>query len=135
MKILYTLPAVALLSGCALFNQPVAASEQPLAELSGSWQVVQINGQAPMNTIELNFDNDEQAFTGTDGCNRLFGNYQLTEGVFTAVGASTRMACEPEVMEQASVVNTVMQNARALAREQQTLLVTDEHQLVLEQLP
>ncbi|WP_119393582.1 META domain-containing protein [Salinibius halmophilus] len=121
-------PLAAVLAGCAVW--PSAPTDTPLNSLVGSWQVVSIDDTEPMRAVELTFEAD--GYTGTDGCNRLFGDYQLIDGELTSIGASTRMACEPEVMKQASAVNKVMLAARAIEREQQVLLLTDEHQLVLE---
>lgn len=59
-----------------------------MSEATGSW-----HGEAARNTPNLNL-NPEGRLDGTDGCNRLFGAWELQDDtvVFLEV-ASTRMMC------------------------------------------
>ena len=62
-----------------------------------TWQVTKINGQAiTINSTspQLSFDSTKQRVTGTDGCNRIFGHYQI-QGTKIQISplASTRMMC------------------------------------------
>lgn len=131
MKPLISIAAVSLLSACSMLpsqNQSVMVDS-----VLGNWQVLSINDQDPLKPVSLQLNDGE--LSGTDGCNRIFGKYSFAEGILTSQAASTRMACLPEVMKQASIVNSVIQEARVEQRGQQIVLSNDEHQLVLEQLP
>lgn len=66
---------------------------------SGEWQIVGLNGSAPVDAPEVRFSEDG-AFSGTTGCNsfqgqaRFEGNELLVEGPV----ATTRMACPGDAM-------------------------------------
>jgi heat shock protein HslJ len=91
--------SILLLAGCdAMATRPATA-----AVLDGTaWLLAELPGQALVGEgkVTLQFTGDRAS--GSDGCNRFSGGY-TTDGVALAFAqlASTQMACEPAVMEQA----------------------------------
>lgn len=61
--------------------------------------------------VTIAFDGDQ--VSGSDGCNNFSGNYETGSGNKITIGplASTRMACEPDVMAQADVVFRLVSDA------------------------
>lgn len=59
------------------------------------WELTELNGrQVPGSRVLIEFDDAARRFSGNAGCNRIFGNYDLTRQRFKAkeIG-STKMAC------------------------------------------
>jgi heat shock protein HslJ len=115
------------LSGLALASALVAAacaSSAPEAALSGTrWQAQSIEG-APVayRTPTIEFAADR--ISGTGGCNRYFGMYQITGAQISVGGVgSTEMACEPVVMAQEAAFHTALGDARSFRREGETLVL------------
>lgn len=120
---------VITLAGCAqLGGTPESTAPEAL---SGTWNVVSVNDEPVLSAPNLTFAGGE--FTGTDGCNRVFGSYEYVDGTLTSQGASTRRACEPEVMKQASVVNRLLQSATISQEDDVLLLTAEEEQIRLSQ--
>ncbi|WP_374619495.1 DUF4377 domain-containing protein [Pandoraea sp.] len=101
----------AMLAGCAApsgggANQSSASSGAPVAatkpaDILGTWQLVKWEGDSDVpslpegRAINLTF-NDKGAFSGTGGCNRIFGQYKVGPAkgqVSLQPPATTRMAC------------------------------------------
>jgi len=108
------------------------ASTAPHGDLSGTgWVVESIAGEAVSGpTIEF----VEDRVSGTGGCNRFFGGYQV-EGdrlTFSAVG-STRMACEEGIMRRETEFFAVLSQAQHYRRDGDRLVIRDngERELVL----
>lgn len=102
----------ALLAGCAAPSgggaNPAAessggtAAATTAADLIGTWQLTKWEGPTNLPSlpegrmINLTF-NDKGAFSGTGGCNRIFGQYKVGPGngqLTIQAPASTRMACQ-----------------------------------------
>ncbi|MDM8357804.1 META and DUF4377 domain-containing protein [Pandoraea communis] len=101
----------AMLAGCAApsgggatppsdTSGATAAATAP-ADILGTWQLVRWEGASDVpslpegRAINLTF-NDKGAFSGTGGCNRIFGQYTIGPGngnVTLKAPATTRMAC------------------------------------------
>lgn len=60
-----------------------------------NWKLIQINGTTPKNTTAyLSFQADKNAMSGSGGCNRIFGGFELKDNQISFKGiASTKMAC------------------------------------------
>jgi heat shock protein HslJ len=56
---------------------------------------------------------DEDAVSGSDGCNQFSGGYEISEGNMIQIGplAGTLMACEADVMEQADTIQAILTEA------------------------
>lgn len=87
------------------------------------WQLKAIDGKAVTTQASLEFLADNR-LAGSNGCNRIIGSYALSgEGLSFSQLASTRMACEPEVMTQADTVDQYLSGARGFAFDDQGALV------------
>lgn len=100
-----------VLSACS--SMPSGSAETP--PLAGTaWVLSTLRGQAPMDgpTLTLRFE-DGQA-QGSDGCNRYSTPYAATGSALgiTARGATTMMACPPELMRQAADYMAALNGAR-----------------------
>ena len=102
---LAALGAVTLLAACAgvPMTSGTSPAHDPIAKLqSGEWVVQSINGKAVDTQIKptLNFGQTFQ-LTGHTSCNTYFAGYLLTgPSIVVKQAGTTRMACEPAVMEQ-----------------------------------
>ena len=89
--------AVLVLAGCAT----VDSTGDPL---SGTrWSLVSIGGSPVLVSESTSMQFDKGRLTGSDGCNRYTTSYTESAGSLK-VGpniAGTRMACAPDVMEEA----------------------------------
>lgn len=67
--------------------------------------------------------------TGSNGCNRLMGAYEITgEGLRFSQMVSTRMACEPGVMQQADRVDQYLSTVHGFSFNEQGALVLHAEQ-------
>ena len=85
-----------------LVVEPVSTLPAPLQ--ATRWALVELGGAAIAqhdNVPYLVFDAAEARFSGSGGCNRLAGSYELSGGsVRVGPVAATRMACAEDVMER-----------------------------------
>ncbi|MCC6146274.1 MAG: META domain-containing protein [Anaerolineaceae bacterium] len=121
-NILIVLAAIAVLTvtGCT----PAAAPTPPLIDTN--WLLEDLQGQAAMSGIQVTIHFEKDKFNGTDGCNQYNGSYML-EGEKITINkniATTRMACEESIMEQASAYITALTQAASykITGQQLTLL-------------
>ena len=127
-------PAALLLAACAAApaesGSPAAAQPQTqsAAPLEGGWRVVQIGQSAlPADAdASLAFDSARSSFSGTAGCNRLFGGYTETAGRLEFAGtASTRMLCEPALMKREQAMTDALQHTASYFVDGNTLVLSD----------
>ena len=91
--------SVTLLTACINLtpNNSADAIAQQQQLQQQTWQVTKLNGQpiiANRTTPQLTFDSNTHRVFGTDGCNRIFGHYQIQgHQIQISPLASTRMAC------------------------------------------
>ena len=98
-KFMYLIPATLLMVASCATNKSVY-------QLSGDWNVVNLNGQAispAENTPFVGFDTNEGRIYGFTGCNRITGTLdakQFMKGKvdFSQLG-STRMLCQDDKYE------------------------------------
>ncbi|AJP57023.1 hypothetical protein UC34_08485 [Pandoraea vervacti] len=130
----------ALLAGCAAPTgggtsptsgaaDTTAAATGP-ADILGTWQLVKWEGasDAPSlpegRVINLTF-NDKGAFSGTGGCNRIFGQYTIGPGkgqVTIQPPAATRMACADSMAFESRYLKTLPSVTRFERRDTQLTL-------------
>lgn len=87
------------------------------------------------STIEITLGDGQ--LSAYAGCNRIFGQYQL-EGTTLVAGplASTRMACEPELMDQDTWLIRLLESEPELRLEDDEMVITaDTGVLVLSPEP
>lgn len=93
-------------TGIDLVVEPARAAAKPL---EGTWQLVELDGEPvpPAGAVRaphLVFDAEETRVSGSGGCNRLAGSFELS-GDELRFGplAVTRMACADDVMRREDV--------------------------------
>jgi len=99
-------------------SQPVTATATMTVALEGPvWKLVSYldsKGQTvPVLTgSEVTAQFQDGKVAGKDGCNQYNGTYKVTGGVLTIkLGASTMMACETKLMDQAKACTTALASA------------------------
>ena len=81
----------------------------------------------PAKAAELQLAADSERVSGTGGCNRLMGGFQLNgEQLRFSRLASTRMACSPEVMAYERRVVEALEQVRRWSIDKRNLLLQDE---------
>jgi heat shock protein HslJ len=133
MKRLISLRAAMGAAACvSALAAAACASNAPHPDLAGtSWAVESIAGEAVSGpTIEF----AEDRVSGTGGCNRFFGGYQVDGDrlAFTGMGV-TRMACEEDVMRREDEFLAVLNEAQHYRRQGDRLVILDnrEREVVL----
>jgi putative lipoprotein len=122
--------AAMIVVGCQTTQETVTAAQAqaPVPSLVGtSWIAADIDGRGTLDrarsTVTLEAS---QRLNGNTACNRYFGTYELGEGTLRLKPAgSTRMACEPPVMEQETRFLAALEAATAFRREGTDLLLLD----------
>ncbi|WP_395688102.1 META domain-containing protein [Aestuariivirga sp.] len=94
---------------------------EPVSLLRGEWQVTEIAGRPVIAEAvpTVTFGGDGK-ISGLASCNRFFGGYSLTgEGLAVGQLGSTKMLCEPVVMDQEQVVLSLLETAGGFALDEQ----------------
>lgn len=92
------------------------------------WMLGSVGGRAIAAPASLKFLPDGR-LAGSNGCNRLVGRYELTgEGLRFSGMASTRMACEPGIMQQADRLDQYLATVRGFSFDAQGALVLHAEQ-------
>lgn len=77
-----------LLASCASADAADEAEPVAAADVTGTWGASAVEGEASLDLA------DDGAATGTDGCNRMVGEWRLgDDGVVFSSWATTRMSC------------------------------------------
>jgi heat shock protein HslJ/uncharacterized membrane protein len=116
--------------GCQTTQETVTAAQAqaPVPSLVGtSWTATDIDGRGVLDRARSTVTLDaSQRLSGNAACNRYFGTYELGEGTLRLKPAgSTRMACEPPVMEQETRFLAALEAVTAFRREGTDLLLLD----------
>lgn len=138
---LLTALLLAALSACAAPSPPAAAAENPYRQtLSGSWQIIRINGLPAAPGYRLSFEPAAQRFNAYFGCNHIMGGYrqQADQLHFNDV-ASTMMACPDNADETAGLAALAQtrhwQTAATKAPGSRLILSNRQGEAVLEAYP
>lgn len=98
------------------FSSVAIASEMTHSqdlEPQTQWQLIQIEGQRPLNSRKITAQFTDEQLSGSAGCNRYHTSYQQQEQHLTlGLIAVTRMACEPEIMRQESQYLMALRNVQ-----------------------
>ena len=100
----------------ALVSPLMAAKLQSLA--GSEWRPIEVAGEAlPSNTQMFVRFEAENKVAGNGGCNRFMGGYRL-ENATLRIGplASTRRACEADVMKREAAFLRALEEARIFLR-------------------
>ncbi len=92
------LAGMAYLAACSNANKAGGTNNE--AELYKTWRLVEVNGETIDTTgipkpLEFTFERTDSQFSGSAGCNRIFGKFTLTapDNISFPGLAATRMAC------------------------------------------
>lgn len=127
-KIIHHVAALAIAGGGTVVALPVIAqqlsSDIPLqmaqtSSIAGNWRLANMTAgdlptpMVPSADIELTADFADGRITGSGGCNRFMGGYELDDDRLT-VGplASTFKACEEPIMNQEMLYLNALQGAQ-----------------------
>lgn len=116
-----------LLAACAAPTPTPTPEPAPVTGLGGtSWTLTELDGAAPEAgspaTLEFLADG---SVAGTTGCNRYFGGFTADAASLTfGQMGSTKMACEPALMEQENRYLEVIGRAASYAVAGDTLTIT-----------
>jgi heat shock protein HslJ len=97
----------------------LAACATTPANVSGEWRAADVNGVAVTGTrsLTLTLGPDGRA-AGNAGCNSFSGPYSMRRSDRIDLGplAVTRMACEPQAMEQEARYLSILEAAESFSR-------------------
>lgn len=120
------LPVV--LSACSTLGPVTKANLQ-----HHHWNLVSIDGEAVNPVLNSDLELGENfTINGQAGCNRYFGEAELTNGVLKAEKlGTTMMACTERVQKvESAVIKTLIQGAKVTNKGKTMTLVGEEHTLV-----
>lgn len=92
------------------------------------WSLIELNGEDSSNVssqpeVHLIFHTNDNTFHGSDGCNRVHGNYTRDEEAFKFESIiSTRMHCE-EGMDQANAFLHALSKTKQIRIEESHLIL------------
>ncbi len=121
--------------------QPSPAGPEPTPPTAGvtdgglagtSWVGVKADPASPADPSKITLSFEDAALSGTGGCNRMGGDYQVVDGVMT-VGAmfSTEMACEEPLMAQDQWLSALLNGAKVAVDDTTLTLVNGDVTLTL----
>jgi heat shock protein HslJ len=95
-------------------NDVSANMSRKMLEGTG-WLLEGLNNQPGVPSTEITLNFEAGALSGVDGCNRYFGSYATDGNKITIQDslATTRMACEEAIMEQASAYTAMLMQVAA----------------------
>lgn len=125
VRVLASLAMISLLAACAA----VSTAAKPPGLNGTAWVLSSLPGQSPVAEGSPTLRFEGGSVQGTDGCNRYTAPYTATGSTLQVgpKGASTQMACPPEVMKQAQAFMGALTQARTyrIASGQLQLLTAD----------
>jgi heat shock protein HslJ len=107
----------------------VTSSDPAIAAISGLWTLVELGGVAtPDDGAHIELSADESRVSGSGGCNRLVGTFELSDTTLRfGPLATTRMACAPDVMEREDAFLRVLAETSRYELAGTTLALLDEN--------
>lgn len=106
-----------------------ACQPQASASLSGTWVLIELNGNPVKSDANIILVLDDSTISGSDGCNHLGGTYSI-DGEKFSVGddlVSTLMACEDGIMQLASeYTQALLESAKFKLADNQLQLLDEE---------
>jgi len=104
------------------------STSRPMMTLDGTgWLLSELNNQAVLPGTQPSLFFEKDSLHGSDGCNQFSGSY-TTDGKRITIGediASTMMACEEPIMQQASAYITALTQAATYRVTNQELILLD----------
>ncbi|WP_111893351.1 META domain-containing protein [Acinetobacter sp. MB5] len=137
--LLIILTSTGLISACSNFSghsSIPALQQQQLQTKEMVWQLYRIDGQTLSNQESthlpyLRFDAANKQVSGSDGCNRIFGSYQIQGNTLhLSPLASTKMMCIDD-MQISDQFHLALAKVESFSIEQQTLKLKDQSNHVI----
>ena len=106
-------------------TKPDVAGAPPLR--GTSWKLVELNGHPPAQPIERNgaelqLSGSEDRYSGSTGCNRINGAFEMNgNALHFKAGAMTMMACPDPFMKQEQAFTAALQSVTAYRLNDSTL--------------
>lgn len=117
-----------LLSAC----QAGGGAQDNAEWLIGAWQIETVGGQPVQADSQANVVFRANELSGNASCNRFFGTYQYSDGLFrTSELAGTKMMCSPSVMAQEDKVFVLLGQASQVRMHNNMLHLLDDYGAVL----
>ncbi|RJG39184.1 META domain-containing protein [Motilimonas pumila] len=124
------LTATLYLSACQSDEQDSSTPPTAHAALTeipaGDWLLVQKAQQRFSGEEQPQFVVNADEIVGSDGCNRVKGNYQIVQGRFSSELMGTRKACEPSKMALANAFNQLMTDSQVTLVQQDLVFSGEE---------
>ena len=128
---------ILLLLSLAVSACSAPATRAPADALVGAWKLITYGpASAPVSAVEsveavLTFNTDG-TLTGNSGCNGLSGSYTVEGNEITLSPiVSTRMACDPAIMEQEAAIHQVLTNTASFRIEGTQLTLTNNDRMLV----
>jgi heat shock protein HslJ len=103
--------------------------------LSGKhWSLTEMNGKAVKNSKAfVEFNQNDNRFTGNAGCNRMFGEYKLNGSKidFSNVGTTKRFCSQPDLMKLETAFTRALAETTKLQRNGNELKLYNGNRLIL----
>lgn len=117
-------PSEEEMTGQSAADEAMAQTMDRLSEVK--WVLVEEGEIAAATALnEISFSLVDGRISGSAGCNRFNAGYRLDNGQIQIAGiASTRMACEPDVMARENAFLTSLSNVTAIQMDGEDLLLT-----------
>jgi putative lipoprotein len=115
----------------AILAGAVALGCQSPVLASTDWTAEQVDGQAVLANARptLAFEGEQRA-GGSAGCNRWFASVKMSgEKLRFSQAGATRMACDPDRMQQESRFLSALESVRSYRLDGSTLRLFDESQV------
>ncbi len=106
----------------------MTSSDPTIPVISGLWTLVELAGVGtPDGGAYIELREDEHRVSGSGGCNRLVGTFELGDTTLRfGPLATTRMVCAPDVMEREDVFLRVLAETSRYELAGTTLALLDE---------
>jgi heat shock protein HslJ len=112
----------------------VIGCSEPLTDPTGrTWELVTLHGSEPIEATTIDLTLEDDSMSGSAGCNNYNGAAEFEDGSMTLGPdiATTRMACEQEIMDQESAYLSALARVSAYVLEPDELLLQDADGITL----
>ncbi len=134
LTVCLAIAGIVYLAACSNTNKTGGTNNE--ADLYKTWRLVEVNGETIDTTglrtpLEFTFEKADSQFSGSAGCNRIFGKFSITapDNISFPGLAATRMACpdmsvESKFLDASNKVNkwAIRQGMLVLSQNENALL-------------
>jgi len=112
----------------------VIGCSEPITDPTGrTWELTTLHGSEPLEGTIIDLTLESDSMSGSAGCNNYNGSTEFEAGSMTLGPdiATTRMACEQEIMDQESAYLAALARVSAYVLEPDELLLQDADGITL----